>query len=388
MIPYNRMDIINKQKPVYIVKTYDNKQIKFFITQCKKIYRHHQQFKDSFCGIDFEFNINRQHKRHDMALMQIIFIFSGNKYMSRKYIKPIFIVDLLNFDKRYKKMFIKYILCSSITKIFHGSDSLDMQALYEDIFDKNDVLFIKMINNVTDTRFLCEISKKIMYNLDLNINYPKKCSIYYAILDHDIISEDKFKELLDYSSKINYNKKWNINRLKQHQIKYSVYDVVYLYDLMSEIVDRIRCDNKSIDLISLTNRIFRFYVMNKLKILTVTDMCRENNMYYKSDMLINRHIKMDEQNILDHILDIPICDVIYRDNPLTIYIRDVLSIDTLRNSILFCIITLIYHHIDTRKKNVNKMNYIFYKSKYFKLMKGHNTLIYLFKLISDHLVID
>ena len=56
-------------KPVFVVKTFQDANN--FINECKLIYDNKIDEK-SFCGIDFEFNMNWNTKKRFIGLMQII----------------------------------------------------------------------------------------------------------------------------------------------------------------------------------------------------------------------------------------------------------------------------------------------------------------------------
>ena len=291
--------------------------------------------------------------------MQVILINDGSKYDDIDYHKPIYVLDPMSFKKNDMDLLIKYVFCSYSIKIFHGSDSLDYQYIYEDIIkDKNQ--FMKFINTSVDTRFLCEISKRIMSRNDNKVT--KKCSIYNALLDHNIIDKKLFDKLEKLSSKINYNKEWNINSLTQAQLFYSIYDVYYLYDLLSVITRNVVTVNKIIktDLISLINRLYRFNMLNKFDIINLSNICKKNI------------VKTNNENINDKIMETPLMKIKYNKKDVTIYVEDILSIDTIRKNIMYC---LTYYYIN------NDIIEEFKKNKYFMYMKGFESVLELMKAI-------
>lgn len=372
---------------IIVVKTNEDK--KLFIEDCKKIFL--IKGTDKFCGIDFEFNTNRKINKRYIGLMQIIFIFDATKYYDKSYEKLIYILDpnKLSFDD--KNNLINYIFCSNVTKIFHGSDSLDYPHIYEDLLKKNNHMFIKFINHSVDTRFLCEISKQIIKRSGIHLS--NKCSIYHALLDHKIIDNDLFNRLEKISSTINYNKLWLIDSLTTDQITYGAYDVTYLYDLMNTIVCSIQPDdsgNKAMeenlmndfDPISLVNRLYRFHILNRLGIFTISADCKK-----LSDEVYQINPGIEIKSIVDEkIMETYLMTINYNHkegiNRIDIVIEDILSLDTIRKSILNCL--RIYHpdivrHIDPSR--LHQIDNFWTDSEQFNMMKGKGSIRGLINLI-------
>src|SRR5271156_5287948 len=190
-------------KPFAVVTTNDNK--KSFIQDCQKIYDITEKSGRTFCGIDFEFNMNWKTKERYIGSMQIIFIFDGSKYHDKSFIKPIYVLDPSKLSSSDKELFIKYIIKSKVIKIFHGSDSLDYPYMFNDLLKNNKYVFIEFINSSVDTRFLCETSKRIKSRIGMDAP-SNKCSIYNALYNNDVINEETFDKLTKIGDKINYNK--------------------------------------------------------------------------------------------------------------------------------------------------------------------------------------
>jgi hypothetical protein len=273
-------------------------------------------------------------------------------------------------NQNQKDSFVKYILCSKITKIFHGSDSLDYPILYKELL-QNHTDFMKFINSSVDTRFLCELSKRMMDRLSLIKTNIKKCSIYNALLVHNVINRKKYNELTLYASKINYNNDWKIKTLKKSQLIYAVYDVVYLYDLLHNISNRISTNHKIIEPLSLINRLYRFHIINKLSIIDISKNCKKINIPKKKLVKIDDMIKEKE-----------LCDIVYTHNNkkynIKLYLEDVLSIDTIRKNILYC---LRIYQIDM--DYIDNIDMILRNSKYFNMLKGKTNILYLIDQIKN-----
>ena len=380
-----------KDKPITLV--INETTINQFINDCENIYQT-SLTNDSYCGIDFEFNMNWKTKERYISLMQIILIPNANTYHNTDVPKPIYILDPLKFDKTRMKKLIKYIFCSKVIKIFHGSDSLDYPHVYEHILKKNKKKFIKFINYSIDTRFMCEISKRIMTRLNLLNIDNKKCSIYNALFDHGILDKKTFDDLTHMSSKINYNKDWKINNLTKEQISYAMYDVAYLYDLVETIVKSVEISpqvmgNIKDDLVSVINRMYRFHMINRLKISQISNRCK--SLIDRKNISKEKFINID-QKIMDNYM----MTIIYKQplsnsnisstgtiaHELTINIEDILSIDTLRKSLLYCLRVFEINDSDTQIASL-----YFKNSKPFNKLKGHHTiwdLINIIKIKKEH----
>jgi len=166
---------------------------------------------DLILSIDFEFNSKK------IALMQINF---ETKFEDR-FIFILYPPDLSNY---WKSFLIKKILGNkNILKLLHGSDSLDIPYLFDDLIIRKKYIK-KFMNNFIDTKFLCEY-----FNYQNNFT-DRKCKIYELLLDNKIISKKKYKELEINSEKMGhiYDIFIDINTISKELLKYSVYDVIYL----------------------------------------------------------------------------------------------------------------------------------------------------------------
>lgn len=359
-------------KPIHLIKTQEDADN--FIKQCKIIYDDMKNHGRSFCGIDFEFNMNWKTKIREIGLMQIILIYDSDEYYDKNSTKPIYVLNPAKLSKKNREYMLNYIFCSDITKIFHGSDSLDYNYVYNDLLKKSKSNFIKFINNSLDTRFLCELSKRIMRRIGLISIESKKCSIYNALYDHQIINNKELSELSEIGSAINYNKKWLVDKLNDKQLLYSISDVFKLYDLLHNIVKRFSCvENKCIDVVSAVNRLYRFHMLNKFGLLDISTQCK----------LIIDNAGLDKKKINEideKILEIPITQIYYSNEKykIDIYMNDFLSIDTIRKSILYCL--RIFYINDN---NAEKLDNIFDTSIIFNQMKGNNYIKRIIKIIKN-----
>lgn len=197
--------------------------------------------KNLYLGLDFEFNTKV------VALMQLNFEQPRfDLYDS----SLIFLIDPNQLSSKWKIMFTEKILCNSnVVKILHGSDSLDIPYVYNELLESNKKLITKFNKSFIDTKFLCEYS---YYDKNLPLG---KCKINYVLVNENVITETKLNELLEEENKMGpiYDIIININTLSELLINYSFYDVLFLYHL----IDVYRNNIKEFDLINeLTQLIF------------------------------------------------------------------------------------------------------------------------------------
>jgi len=163
IMPSDHVITTIRSKPICVVVS--RKDTETFIADCHDIYQA-SAHRDVFCGIDFEFNTNHSTKKRYIGLMQIILVSDPHKYFE-DHNKPIYIVDPSRLSVASRDQMIRYIFCSKVKKIFHGSDSLDYGYVYEDLLGSSGEQFIRFVDNSIDTRFMCEISKRISQRLGL-----------------------------------------------------------------------------------------------------------------------------------------------------------------------------------------------------------------------------
>jgi hypothetical protein len=176
-----------------------------------------------FIGIDFEFNKIRKTER-DIALMQINLENDSNK----GYIFVLYPPDLNNKNMNLLKKLITHV---HIYKILHGAESLDIPYLFNQLLIDQETIN-NFCSNFYDTRFLCDY-----YHLDNNVT--GRCSIYYLLLEQNIISKDKLDKLEKIEEKTGpiYLINIDIYNLGEDIFKYSLYDVLYLPQLLRKFLN-------------------------------------------------------------------------------------------------------------------------------------------------------
>ena len=165
-------------------------------------------------GVDFEFN--RVKNKREIALCQINFI--------KKKKMDIF----LFYPPNIKKDTFKNLLISDCIKILHGSESLDLPYLFDNIITNDN--WDKFCNNLIDTRYLCEY-----YNSSNNI-INGRCRIYDLLLQMKVISKNKYDDLMKNDKLMGniWEIKIDVNTMSKELIKYSIYDVLYLPKLFNK----------------------------------------------------------------------------------------------------------------------------------------------------------
>ncbi len=242
-------------------------------------------------GIDFEFN--RVNNIREIALCQINFTLNSQS-------------DIFLFYPPYikKNIFVK-LLTSDIIKILHGSESLDIPYLLDNILSIDDrQAFFK---NLFDTRYMCEY-----YNIDNNIN--GKCKIYDLLLALKVIDKKKYNELYENDKLIGniWNVFIDVKKLSKEVAKYSAYDVIYLPDLYkvfmnigktniyNKIIPDISCVSFNLrynNKINEISEILSKYNLNKINFY-------ENNMTYNDlYIIIFEWIKIND-NVINNLYNI------------------------------------------------------------------------------------
>ncbi len=165
-------------------------------------------------GVDFEFNRIKNERK--IALCQINFV-KGAK------------MDIfLFYPPNIKKEIFKNLLISDCIKILHGSESLDLPYLFDNIITNNNDRN-NFCNNLIDTRYLCEY-----YNSSNNID--SKCKIYDLLLNMKVISKKKYNKLMKNDKLMGniWDINIDVNNLSKELIKYSIYDVLFLPQLFNK----------------------------------------------------------------------------------------------------------------------------------------------------------
>jgi len=186
---------------------------------------------DTYMAIDYEFNTKK------IALMQIMFqIDRVDDKLDKKVDNPIkrfYILYPPELNEKTNYYLKKYGMSNlNITKILHGSESLDMPYITDEFYQKElSNKLHKVVNffmSFVDTRYLCEY-------INLNDNRPNVCRIYELLENCNIITNEDKKRLEQNEQLMGpiYELFIDINNLEKNKelIIYAIHDVVYLVDL-------------------------------------------------------------------------------------------------------------------------------------------------------------
>ena len=159
---------------------------------------------------------------------------------------------------------------------------------------------------MVDTRYLCEAHLILLKKMSgVRIT---KCNIYDALKNANVITDDEYSKLT--SIVVNYRKPWKIKHLTDKQITYAVADVVFLFNLYTELTNLL-----GQDLVNVIMESFRLSVMARMGIITIP------NPNERTQKLLD---SLETSNVLDKVL---------ASTPLGIFtIRDLFKIDYLKKS--------------------------------------------------------
>ena len=369
-----------------------------FIDTCHLVYQNSLKGIPTMCCMDLEFNVNWKNKKQYISLIQVMMIPNVKHYNENRDDLPVFLFSLENINKDSINIFVDEILCSTTTKILHGSDSMDCPHIYRDLMNQNSKKFINFLNSTIDTRFLCELTKRFrdrscidLLSSDVTQNKTSKCSYYHALLNNGVIDRQTFDELENESKKINYNKSWNVKILTDLQIKYAVYDVVYLYDLVINLMNSV-VTTEQIDPIQTINAMFRFTMLSRLKLTKLLDVSKR--LYDEQNVNPDDKIKLEQQIQETKIGSIKFIDHCFNKScnntpiKMDVYIEDLVSITTLKNSLLHIIRPSRLISNRTYKNSViikKKLDKLIKKSSKFNLLNGSVYIIELIKILTPSL---
>lgn len=231
------MSVLDRPIIYYINMSIKNEQNIYFhafllIFALESVFDHHL-----YVGIDFEFSSGRIIKLTQLSFEHNVDLSSIIEIISPPELEPNVLED-----------FVDMIICNPyIKKILHGSDSLDLPYLYNQLLAGDTDKIIAFTKKFIDTRFLCEY-----YKLNHGDSGDYKCSIYdqdptrSAIYYFGLVTkaeQDKLSQVLDtMPADIN----WNIHKMPKSQVLYAQYDVLFLKYFYYRII-RVAVDNAIID---------------------------------------------------------------------------------------------------------------------------------------------
>ena len=255
-------------KTYYILKVDSDTNANFMCEIIKQFNTSsYNKLNKHYLGIDFEFNKVSKGDR-DIALMQInLENDSPNGY--------IFVLYPPELSKINNQILIDLVTNINLIKILHGAESLDIPYLFNQL-----LISKKNIDNFCigfyDTKYLCDY-------LQIESGIKAKCSIYYLLVDNNVITNTKMEELekIEQKSGPIYLIHINIHKMSQEVFKYSLYDVIYLPELIKKFLSKSKVYTHIIPEIScLVNK----YKRNiEKEYLILEDLIQHMNIYFIND---------------------------------------------------------------------------------------------------------
>jgi hypothetical protein len=319
---------INKSCKLLIVK--DNLSEKYFIDFLSKYLNKSIKRIVSF---DLEFNTPPgSHGERVIAIFQMAF------YL-KKYVLIVFFNPAL-LEKKTNKIIHNLLISKLIIKIGHGTDSLDIPAIYN--YLETDNQRIAFTNSLYDTRFLCEYVN-IMCGLRL-------CNIYHLLERYSVILPKQMSWLIENEKKLGrfWMKIIDLKKLSPELRDYSMYDALYLKKLLGLMKKDYKKSNYDYNLIIQATRLVFLLKRDVIKLPDFSSF----NIYFLSnkqklyDYFIEYYSKFNEDlfkigyfknqliKILQLVFYIKVCkkNKVYKSLNKLIDNTDILNLENIWNS--------------------------------------------------------
>ncbi len=229
-------------------------------------------------GFDLEFNTPPGSKgKRTIGIFQIAF------YLKKKVIIIFYNPNIVS--NTTNQLFIELLTAPNIYKIGHGTDSLDVPAIYSYLGSEEKIWLFTL--NLFDTRFLCEYENVI--------TKEKLCNIYWLLEKHKVITEKQLKLLKLNESKLGefWKKTIDITNLSPELRDYSMYDALYLKKLLEKIKFHFKSSNLSFKLLVQTTQlvfllkreVIKLYDINYFNLYFLKDKTR---LYDRFSQIYNR----------------------------------------------------------------------------------------------------
>lgn len=195
--------------------------------------------ENKICGFDLEFNTFSGQR--SVSLIQIAL------YLKDEII--IIFIDPAILSNKANNIIKQLLISKHINKIGHGTDSLDIPALYKYLGNKTDI--INFTNSLFDTRFLCEYQN--------SLTDDRLCNIYFCLEKYKIVNKKQLKFLHHNEEKLGkfWLKRINIKNMSDSFILYAMYDAIYLKQLAQAMKINIVQNNLSYNaIVEITRLVF------------------------------------------------------------------------------------------------------------------------------------
>ena len=196
---------INKYK-VFVINNTNYKQNKIkFIREVTDLLTNKSQSSNIKICFDYEFNFNK------IGLAQVMI---SNKNVSNN----IYLFYPPDFNKEETELIKNGLYLTPYVKVLHGSESLDIPYIYQQVLHNNKDDIMLFTKYVEDTRFACELLGN------------DKCSLYDVLFQTESINAKQNEFLLDMYKKNGkvYKIHWNTHNMTTGQYMYAAFDVIFL----------------------------------------------------------------------------------------------------------------------------------------------------------------
>lgn len=271
----------------------------------------------------------------------------------------IMIVSPRELEDRVMNNFIKLIMCNSfIKKILHGSDSLDIPYVYNNMLAEDPEKIIDFTKTMIDTKILCDYYKENHEEV-----HDNSCAIYdiepadSAIYFFRVVSleqQDKLSAMLE-SLPPPYDIQWNIHKMPQSQVLYAQYDVLFLkyffYRMIYCGTKQDKTESEKKETIELYKHIIpeltQFVYLENNKITFLKSKCKEevdvvNNYFIKKPKGIVKMIDVYNQLLPGLSTTSPVVDI-----------DKIIKVNYLKTAVKIIIKRIVYGHL-SRKCRIYK----------------------------------
>jgi len=217
-------------------------------------------------GFDIEFNTPPGSKgQRQVAIFQIAFYLKDSVLVI--FYNPNIVTNSTN------QLFIQLLTASNIYKIGHGTDSLDIPAIYSYLGSPEKIWAFTL--NLFDTRFFCEYENII--------TKEKLCNIYWLLEKFQVITNKQLQWLKSNESKLGefWKMKIDITKLSPELRDYSMYDALYLKKLLIKIKSHFKSSNLDFKLVVQTTQLVFLLKREVIKLYDISYL----NLYFFEDKL-------------------------------------------------------------------------------------------------------
>ena len=217
------------------------------------------------CAFDLEFS---QVGGRKIAIIQLALYFDDEIIVI--FVNPRYLPHEIN--NKIRNIFTDV----TVTKIGHGTDSLDIPALYDFLGDKQKCM--QFTNKLYDTRFMCEYIKALTDS--------KLCNVYQCMIDFTVIDDEHLKFLIANEKKLGefWWKALDIKHLTTAIIDYAMYDALYLKKLTKNL--KLEIEKQKLDY-NLILECSRFAILLQQNIIEIPSINKFNTFRAYDESLIN-----------------------------------------------------------------------------------------------------